>query len=159
MENPVDPADTPTAAPRRSIASSSSSGVRWAVPSSMVSASRLATPVRPGASKSMPPWKRSSKCTIGVSRSSTPRTTRPPSSVSRHTSGARTLGEGPKGGSTERSKEPPGVRSSPLVTVNSASAPWMIGSITTSARSEPSSASSAWPRGTKLLAMCARSLM
>ena len=51
------------------------------------------------------------------------------------------------------------MRSSPLVTVNSASAPWMIGSITTSARSEPSSASSAWPRGTKLLAMCARSLM
>ena len=96
---------------------------------------------------------------MGVSRSSTPSTESPFSSVSRHTSGARTLGEGPKGGSTERSKDPPGVLSSPRTTVNSASAPCTIGSITTSARSESSSASSTWPCGTNEPATYGRSLM
>ncbi len=152
------PAVTSTEAPSRSIACSSSSGVLVAVPAVMLSASRFATPTRPRSSRSCPPLTRSANCTSGTSRSSIPRMRTPLSSSSVHTSGAVREGDGPNGGSTARSIAD-GVRASPRSTSpSSASAPITIGSSTTCARADPSSASSGLPRGTKLVATKGRPL-
>ncbi len=154
------PAFTRIDAPSLSMASSSSSGVFVAVPSVSISARRLDTPTRASSSSRRPPRIRRWNCTSGISRSSMTRTCRPLARVSWKTSGGRTDGGSPNGGSMLLSNDD-GVRGiSPRSTTTiSASAPWTIGSSTTSAFCDPSSANSSWPRGTKLAATYGRPLM